>query len=107
MNPDSVLQAREEKEAVIYGDATTGEVLDDAGLRQVRTAFVAINDPVAMRRIVGLCREINPGIFLVVRTRYILDIPVFRGFVADEVIPGGIRDLDRDLLAGHGRFRNC
>ncbi|MCQ8894671.1 MAG: cation:proton antiporter [Methanolinea sp.] len=87
MNPDSVRQARKEEEDIIYGDATTEGVLDHAGIRQARTAVVAINDPVATRRIVGLCREMNPGIFLVVRTRYIIEIPVLREIGADEVIP--------------------
>jgi len=87
MNPDSVRQARKEGEAIIYGDATTEGVLDHAGIRQARTAVVAINDPVATRRIVGLCREMNPGIFLVVRTRYIVEVPVLREIGADEVIP--------------------
>jgi len=87
MNPDSVRKAKEENEPVIYGDATIEGVLDHAGIRQARTAVVAINDPVATRRIVGLCREMNPGIFLVVRTRYIIEVPVLREIGADEVIP--------------------
>jgi len=87
MNPDSVRKAKEENEPVIYGDATIEGVLDHAGIRQARTAVVAINDPVATRRIVGLCREMNPGIFLVVRTRYIIEIPVLLEIGADEVIP--------------------
>jgi len=87
MNPDSVRKAKEENEPIIFGDATTEGVLDHAGIRQARTAVVAINDPVATRRIVGLCREMNPGIFLVVRTRYIIEIPVLLEIGADEVIP--------------------
>jgi CPA2 family monovalent cation:H+ antiporter-2 len=87
MNPDSVRQARKEGETIIFGDATTEGVLEHAGIRQARTAVVAINDPVATRRIVGLCREMNPGVFLVVRTRYIVEIPVLRKIGADEVIP--------------------
>jgi len=87
MNPDAVRKAREENEPVIYGDATTEGVLDHAGIRLARTAVVAINDPVATRRIVGLCREMNPGIFIVVRTRYIIEIPVLCEIGADEVIP--------------------
>ena len=48
---------------------------------------MAINDPVATRRIVGLCRQKNPGIFLITRTRYLVEVPVLREIGADEVIP--------------------
>ncbi len=87
MNPDSVRQARNGGEPIIYGDATTEGVLDHAGIETARIAVVAINDPVATRRIVGLCRQKNPGIFLVVRTRYLIEVPVLREIGADEVIP--------------------
>ncbi|OPX66629.1 MAG: glutathione-regulated potassium-efflux system protein KefC [Methanoregulaceae archaeon PtaB.Bin056] len=87
MNPDSVRQARDGGEPIIYGDATTEGVLDHAGIETARIAVVAINDPVATRRIVGLCRQKNPGIFLVVRTRYLIEVPVLREIGADEVIP--------------------
>ncbi|MEM2124709.1 MAG: cation:proton antiporter [Methanolinea sp.] len=87
MNPDAVRKAREEGEPIIYGDATTEGVLDHAGIRTARVAVIAINDPVATRRIVGLCRELNPGIFLVVRTRYLVEVPVLREIGADVVVP--------------------
>lgn len=87
MNPDSVRHARKEGEPIIYGDATTEGVLDHAGVQTARIAVVAINDPVATRRIVGLCRLKNPGIFLVARTRYLVEVPVLREIGADEVVP--------------------
>ncbi|OPX71703.1 MAG: glutathione-regulated potassium-efflux system protein KefC [Methanoregulaceae archaeon PtaB.Bin152] len=87
MNPDSIRQARNEGEPIIYGDATTEGVLEHAGIETARIAVVAINDPVATRRIVGLCRQKNPGIFLVARTRYLIEVPVLREIGADEVIP--------------------
>jgi CPA2 family monovalent cation:H+ antiporter-2 len=87
MNPDSVRQARGQGEPIIYGDATTEGVLVHAGIDTARIAVVAINDPVATRRIVGLCRQKNPGLFLIVRTRYLVEVPVLREIGADEVIP--------------------
>ncbi|HNQ30057.1 MAG TPA: cation:proton antiporter [Methanolinea sp.] len=87
MNPDSVRHATLEGEPIIYGDATTEGVLDHAGIDTARIAVVAINDPVATRRIVGLCRQKNPGIFLITRTRYLVEVPVLREIGADEVIP--------------------
>jgi len=87
MNPDSVKRASREGESIIYGDATIEGVLDHAGIDTARIAVVAINDPVATRRIVGLCRQKNPGIFLIVRTRYLIEVPVLMEIGADEVIP--------------------
>ena len=87
MNPDFVRRASREGEPIIYGDATTEGVLDHAGIETARIAVVAINDPVATRRIVGLCRQKNPGIFLIARTRYLIEVPVLREIGADEVIP--------------------
>jgi len=87
MNPDFVRRASREGEPIIYGDATTEGVLDHAGIGTARIAVVAINDPVATRRIVGLCRQKNPGIFLIARTRYLIEVPVLRDIGADEVIP--------------------
>ena len=87
MNPDSVRKAKREGEPIIYGDATTEGVLDHAGIDTARIAVVAINDPVATRRIIGLCRQKNPGITLIARTRYLIEVPVLRDIGADEVIP--------------------
>lgn len=87
MNPDSVRRASRGGEPIIYGDATTEGVLDHAGIETARIAVIAINDPVATRRIVGLCRQKNPGIFLIARTRYLIEVPVLREIGADEVIP--------------------
>lgn len=87
MNPDFVRRASRQGEPIIYGDATTEGVLDHAAVNTARIAVVAINDPVATRRIVGLCREKNPGIFLIVRTRYLIEVPVLKEIGADEVIP--------------------
>lgn len=87
MNPDSVRKARRSGESIIYGDATTDGVLDHAGIDTARIAVVAINDPVATRRITGMVRQKNPGITLIVRTRYLIEVPVLREIGADEVIP--------------------
>lgn len=87
MNPDFVRRASRQGEPIIYGDATTEGVLDHAAMNTARIAVVAINDPVATRRIVGMCREKNPGIFLIVRTRYLIEVPVLMEIGADEVIP--------------------
>jgi CPA2 family monovalent cation:H+ antiporter-2 len=86
LNPDLVGRARGEGNRVVFGDATSREVLDHAGIRQARIAVIAINDPVAVRKIVGICRRENPEIIIIVRTRYISEVEVLHSAGADEVI---------------------
>ncbi len=86
LNPDLVMTARNDGEPVVFGDATADGVLIHAGIRTARIAVVAINDPVATRKIVGLCRMLNPALSIIVRTRYISEARDLQAIGADEVI---------------------
>jgi CPA2 family monovalent cation:H+ antiporter-2 len=86
LNPDLVMAARKEGESVVFGDATAEGVLTHAGVPGARIAVVAINDPVATRRIVGFCRHLNPSLTIIVRTRYISEVGALHDAGADEVI---------------------
>ena len=86
LNPDIVTEARRNGESVIFGDATNEEVLRHAGVPDARIAVVAINDPVATRRITNLCRVLNPGLSIVVRTRYIGEVDALRALGASDVV---------------------
>jgi len=86
LNPDLVMAARNDGETVVFGDATAEGVLIHAGIPSARVAVVAINDPVATRKIVGLCRRLNPVLSIIVRTRYIDEAKDLQDTGADEVI---------------------
>jgi len=86
LNPDLVKAARNDGESVVFGDATAEGVLAHAGILSARIAVVAINDPVATRKIVGLCRRLNPALSIVVRTRYVSEAKDLQSLGADEVI---------------------
>jgi CPA2 family monovalent cation:H+ antiporter-2 len=86
LNPDLVRAARGDGEPVVFGDATADGVLEHAGIPAARIAVVAINDPVATRKIVGLCRHLNPSFSIIVRTRYISEAKDLQAIGADEVI---------------------
>jgi CPA2 family monovalent cation:H+ antiporter-2 len=47
---------------------------------------VAINDPVAVRKIVSTCRNLSPELIIIVRTRYISEVEALCTEGADEVI---------------------
>nr|WP_320161210.1 cation:proton antiporter [uncultured Methanoregula sp.] len=86
LNPDLVKEGRVGDEPVVFGDATGEGVLAHAGITQARIVVVAINDPVATRKIVSLCRNLNTSLSIIVRTRYVSEVESLQTLGADEVI---------------------
>jgi CPA2 family monovalent cation:H+ antiporter-2 len=86
LNPDLVMDARKQGEPVIFGDATSEGVLDHAGIPFARIAVIAINDPVAVRKIVSICRGLSPELTIIVRTRYVSEVEALYATGANEVI---------------------
>ncbi len=87
MNNETVLKMKREGEPIFYGDATSPEILHKVGIEKAKILVITIQDPVAGRKIVGIARKINPHIFIVIRTRYIVEIDELISIGADEVIP--------------------
>lgn len=87
LNPEEVRRSREEGRPIVYGDCTRESVLLHAGIERARMVAVVISDPAATRRTVVLARRLNPGIRIVVRTRFTTEIEQLRTLGADEVIP--------------------
>lgn len=87
MNPETVREEKAKGEPIYYGDATQEAVLGRADIKDARVAVVAISDPAATRRIVELVRKLSPGIYVIVRTRFLQEVKTLHGLGADEVIP--------------------
>ncbi|MCX7816102.1 MAG: cation:proton antiporter [Syntrophales bacterium] len=87
MNPETVRRERKTGEQIIFGDATSEEVLKYAGIKKARTMVVVINDAAATRRITELARRLNPKLHIIVRTRFIGEMDSLYKLGADEVIP--------------------
>lgn len=87
LNPDRLTAGRTRGEPIFYGDATSIEVLRNAGIALAHVVVVAISDPVATRRIVALVRQSNLDVPIIVRTRYVAEIDALRRLGATEVIP--------------------
>ena len=79
--------ARQNGSRAIAADAAGPEGLHAAGIAHARAAVVAISDPDGTRRIVRLCRRENPGLHILVRTRYVSQVEALKQLGADEVIP--------------------
>jgi CPA2 family monovalent cation:H+ antiporter-2 len=87
MNPETVQKERQCGEPIFYGDATQEEILKHANINEARVVVVVINDPAATRRIVNLARSLNSRAYIIVRTRYLQELPSLFKLGADDVVP--------------------
>ncbi len=87
MNSDTVRQMKEKGEPIYFGDAASYEILHKMRIAKARLLVVAISDPVSTRRIVSIARHENPDIYIIVRTRYLIEVDDLKSLGADEVIP--------------------
>src|SRR5213592_105267 len=87
LNAQTVRMARTEGEPAFYGDATRDEILRALGIDRARLFVIAISDPAATRRMVRVARELNPKLYIIARTRYVVEIPELTRLGANVVIP--------------------
>ena len=86
MNPDTVRRERDKGEPILYGDASQAAVLEHINVHKARILSVVISDPAAIGRIVATARALNPGLHIVVRTRFVSEIDVLMHMGAQEVV---------------------
>ena len=87
LNAEVVKRAKDLGEKINFGDATRREVLMHAKVEQAWAVVLAMSDPGAARRTVGVVRSINNAVHVIVRTRYVAEIEELFQLGADEVIP--------------------
>jgi CPA2 family monovalent cation:H+ antiporter-2 len=87
LNAQTVRKARAEGEPAFYGDATREEILHALGIDRARLFVIAISDPSATRRMVRVARALNPKVYIIARTRYVVEIPELTRLGANVVIP--------------------
>jgi CPA2 family monovalent cation:H+ antiporter-2 len=87
LNSDTVREMKKKGEPVYYGDGTSQEILHKMGIEKARLLVIAISDPVSTRRIISIARRANPNVYIIVRTRYLVEVDELRLLGADEVIP--------------------
>jgi len=87
LNPASIKEARTMGYNAIYGDATRGPLLHEAGLHRAKLCVVVVNDEDAAYRITNVARYENPTLQLIVRTRFLSALDRFRAAGADVVVP--------------------
>jgi len=87
MNPETVRVERSKGTPIAYGDAAQAAVLRHAHIEAARVVVVAISDAAATRRVVELARRLNPGVYLIARTRYSQEVGPLSALGANEAIP--------------------
>ncbi len=87
MNAKTVKEEKLRGEPIHFGDATHETILQHAHIDEAKTLAVVINDPKAAGRVVELARKLNPHLYIVVRTRYLLEMKEMYGLGADDVVP--------------------
>src|SRR6056297_1542930 len=87
MNPDTVREEKSKGEPIFYGDASHNAVLEHAGISWARILAVVIADPAAIRHITESAHRLNPGLHIIVRTRFVSEINPLKTLGAREVIP--------------------
>jgi CPA2 family monovalent cation:H+ antiporter-2 len=85
-NSETVRAMRKGAEPICYGDAVNLPSLEACGVERARVMVVAISDPTATRRVVSVAKRRNPALRVIVRTRYIRELPALQRLGADEVI---------------------
>jgi len=88
MNKELANKAKEmEPTKLIIGDATQQIILNQAELETAQAVVVAVNDPVACRKIVGQIASRLPHLYILVRTRFVREIDLLKRLGAKQVIP--------------------
>lgn len=109
LNPETVRRYRAEGVPIHFGDAGRQQVLQHFDVSRAAIMVLAISDPLTTRRAVALARELNPDLHIIVRTRYMSEVPGLFDLGASEVIPEefetGIEIFSR-VLKQYGISRN-
>jgi len=86
MNPDTVRTEQQAGEPIFFGDASQRSVLRKAGIERARILAVVINDPAASLRVTRLAKELNPELYIIVRSRYLQGSEEFYKLGANKVV---------------------
>jgi CPA2 family monovalent cation:H+ antiporter-2 len=87
LNSNTVRAMKKKGEPIYYGDGTSLEILHKLRIQYARILVIAISDAAATRKIVQAARRENPSLYIVVRTRYVLEVEDLKKMGANEVIP--------------------
>jgi CPA2 family monovalent cation:H+ antiporter-2 len=86
INPENVRRAAEHGEPAYFGDVTSEDVLEALGVEHAIELVISINDLGAIIRAIGAARRAAPGLPVLVRNVYAIDIERLLRAGANEVV---------------------
>ena len=86
LNPANVRAAEAHGHPAYFGDVTSAQVLEFVDTPHARALVVLINDAGAAERAVAAARGVAPDLHIVVRARYLGDLPGLREAGANEIV---------------------
>jgi CPA2 family monovalent cation:H+ antiporter-2 len=87
LQPDHLQVAATDGSPTLLGDVTREAVQRAAGVPRARVLVLALSDPGATRQALRIARSLSHDLFVVVRTRYVVEIDQLYADGADQVIP--------------------
>ncbi len=104
-NPEVVRELSRRGEPVRYGDAMRPSVLQRLGVARALLVVVAVNDPVATRRVVALVHQMAPEVPIVVRSPYVASVDQLAATGASSVVVDELEatlELVAEVLGRYG-----
>lgn len=86
-DPVTVKKLQEKGETVIYGDATNDPILEKAYVQNAEIVVISVGNLIVSMSIIERVREMNPHVFIIVRTKHVFDVEELYKLGADQVIP--------------------
>jgi len=86
LNAQRVRQAKRQGTPLYYGDVTSREILERAGVAKAAQVVVVLNDPRATLQAVRVAREAGPKAVIIARARYVGETAALLAAGADEVV---------------------
>lgn len=102
LNAANVQRGKRDGDFIIYGDATSRDVLHEVGIERAKALVLSINDPAAAARTIRVARQLNPSLTILVRTRYVAELEHLHNLGADVVIPD---EFEASLQLGNNLMR--
>lgn len=87
MNPETVRAERAKGLPILYGDAGHPQILERAGAMDARMVVVVISDFPGTKRVVAAAKQLRRDLPVVVRARYMREVPAYQALGADDVVP--------------------
>lgn len=87
MNAETVKAEQKKGVPILYGDARQDHIMEAVNIPKARVVVIAISDPEGTKVIVQNIRMVSQSVHLIVRTRFVREIPELIALGADDVIP--------------------